>query len=176
MIGANLQRREQLFLLAGGIVLLGLLVYLVVMAPYQRNVAQLENRISARQGQLREVQVLQQEFRQLQQQTADIERRIAQSGRFSLIAFFEETALAIASRDNLVYLRPQATVQHDELTEQALEIKLEKIRLDQLVELLYATETADTLLKVKSLRSKARFDDPTLLDVVLVIAAYGKSS
>jgi len=176
MIGGNLKPRERLFLLGGGTLLVGLLIYLAVIAPYRNSIARLETRISARQHQLLEVQSLQQEFRQLQQQNAEVERRAARGGRFSLIAFLEEKVLEIASRDNLVYLRPQAKVQREELTEESLEIKLEKIRLDQMVKLLYATETADTLLKVKSLRSKARFDDPTLLDVVLVIAAYGKGS
>jgi len=176
MIGDNLKPREQLFLLGGGILLAGLLIYFAMVAPYRNSIARLETRIGAREHQLREVRALQLEYRQLQQQNAEVERRAARSGRFSLIAFLEEKVLEIASRDNLVYLRPQAKVQRDELTEESLEIKLEKVRLDQLVKLLYATETADTLLKVKSLRSKARFDDPTLLDVVLVIAAYGKSS
>jgi len=176
MIGSNLQRRERLFLLGGAIVLVVLLVYIGIVKPYRRSIERLETRISAREHQLQEVHALQQEFLQLKQQTAEIEKRVADSGRFSLIAFLEETALEIASRDNLVYLRPQAKAQLDELAEESLEIKLEKIRLDQLVKLLYATETADTLLKIKSLRSKARFDDPTLLDVVLVIAAYGKAS
>jgi len=175
MIGSNLNRREQLFLLGGGIILVVLLVYVGVVAPYRNSIQRLETRITARERQLQEVRALQQEFNQLKQQTAEVEQRAGQEGRFSLIAFLEEKALAIATRDNLVYLRPQPKVQLEGLNEESLEIKLEKIRLDQLVELLYATETADTLLKVKSLRSKARFDDPTLLDVVLVIAAYGKA-
>jgi general secretion pathway protein M len=176
MIGSTLNRREQLFLLGGGVFLLILLVYLGVIAPYNASVERMRSRISAREQQLLEIRSLQQEFQQLQQQTAEVERRAAKGGNFSLMAFLEETALKIVTRDNLVYLRPQPKVQLDALSEESLEIKLEKIRLDQLVNLLYATETADTLLKVKSLRSKARFDDPTLLDVVLVIAAYGKST
>jgi general secretion pathway protein M len=175
MIGSNLNRREQLFLVGGGVVLLILLVYLGVIAPYNASIGRLESRIAARERQLLEVRGLQQEFQRLQQQTAEVERRAAKGGNFSLIAFLEGTALEIASRDNLVYLRPQPKVQLDELSEESLEMKLEKIRLDQLVKLLYATETADGLLKVKTLRTKARFDDPTLLDVVLVIAAYGTS-
>jgi hypothetical protein len=53
------------------------------------------------------------------------------------------------------------------------EVRLEKIRLDQVVRLLYAVDTADALLQVKNLRLKTRFDDRTLFDATMTVAAFG---
>lgn len=172
---SNLNKREQLFLLIGGLFVIGFLIWLGVVAPYRKSIDKLQSKIASRQQQLVQVRSLQQEFNALLLQTAEVDRRAGQGHNFSLIAFVEAEALKIASRDHLVYLRPQPGAQAGELREESLELKLEKIRLDQLVKLLYAAETADSLLKVKSLRSKARFDDPTLLDVVMVISSYGKA-
>jgi len=151
-----------------------LLVIFAVVLPYRDALQNLDARIGARQSQLADLQQMQGEFRQLQQRIGAVERRAARGKDFSLFSFLEETTLSIASRENLSYLRPQPTTQEGELREESLEVKLEKIRLDQLVELLHATESADALLRIKSLRTRARFDDPTLLDATLLISAYGE--
>jgi len=171
---SNLTRREQIIVSAGGAVAVVLLVIFAVVLPYRDALQNLDARIGARQSQLADLQQMQGEFRQLQQRIGAVERRVARGKDFSLFSFLEETTLSIASRENLSYLRPQPTTQEGELREESLEVKLEKIRLDQLVELLHATESADALLRIKSLRTRARFDDPTLLDATLLISAYGE--
>ena len=82
----------------------------------------------------------------------------------------------MASKENLVYMRPQPASTQDGYREDSVEIKLEKIRLDQLVRLLYDIQNADAFLQVKNMRVKTRFDNRTLLDVVLTVSAYGRSS
>jgi len=173
MIG-NMTRREQLMVASGGAIALVLLAIFAVLLPYRDALQSLDARISARQKQIGELEQLQGEYRQLQLGVGAVERRAARGRNFSLFSFLEETTLRIASRENLSYLRPQPTSQGGELQEESLEVKLEKIRLDQLVELLHATEAADALLRIKSLRTRARFDDPSLLDVTLLISAYGE--
>lgn len=173
MIG-NLSRRDQLTLAIGGAIALLLLLIFVVILPYRDALHSLDNRISSRQNQLDDLQRMQQEYRQLQRGVGAVERRASSGKNFSLFSFLESTTLSIASRENLSYLRPQPVGQEGELHEESLEVKLEKIRLDQLVKLLYATETADALLRVKTLRTRSRFDDPSLLDVTMLISSYGE--
>jgi hypothetical protein len=43
------------------------------------------------------------------------------------------------------------------------------------IRLLYAVDAADALLHVKNLRLKTRFDDRTLFDATLTVAALGRS-
>lgn len=44
-----------------------------------------------------------------------------------------------------------------------------------MVRLLYGFDTAEALLQVKSLRLKTRYDDRTLLDATLTVAAFGRN-
>jgi general secretion pathway protein M len=69
---------------------------------------------------------------------------------------------------------PQPPPQEN-LREESVEVRLEKIRLDQVVRLLYAVDTADALLQVKNLRLKTRFDDRTLFDATMTVAAFGRT-
>jgi general secretion pathway protein M len=73
-------------------------------------------------------------------------------------------------------MRPQPVAVKDEFKEESVEIKLEKIALDQLVRILYQIDTADAFLQVKNLRLKIRFDNKAQLDAVLTISAYERNA
>jgi general secretion pathway protein M len=173
-MSVSLSQREKIILALGGCALLVILAVMAVVLPYRNALDRMDDKIVSRKRQLVQVRELQQEFRQVQQQAAEIDRRAAQGANFSLFSFIESTTQDVAGRENLIYLRPQPGGTEGDLTVETVEVKLEKIRLDQLVRLLYAAENADALLQVKNLRSKIRFDDPTLLDVVMTVSSFGK--
>ncbi len=173
---SQLSQRERIALAVGALVVLLTLVFYGLIAPYRNGMDQLDTRIAARQRQIREVQTLRNDYLQLQKKLSEAERRLDSSGAFSLFSFVESASARIASKENLVYMRPQPASVKEGFREESVEIKLEKIRLNQLVQLLYEIETAKAYLQVKSLRVKTRFDDRSMLDTVLTIAAYGRSS
>jgi general secretion pathway protein M len=173
---ANLSQRERWILLLGGVVVLITLFYLGVIAPYRSSLEMLEGRISARQRQVKEVQAMRQEFLLLQQRLQESEARLNKSQGFSLFSFVEGVAAQAASKENLVYMRPQPQSIQGEVREESVEIKLEKIQLDQMVRLLHAIESADAYLQVKNLRIRTRFDNRALLDVTLTVSSYGRNT
>ncbi|BCA80385.1 type II secretion system protein GspM [Desulfuromonas sp. AOP6] len=172
---ANLTPRERLILAGGGLFVLLTLTYLLIWSPYRDALERFDSQIASRQRQMVEIQQLRQEFLHLNQRIAQAETQLARSRSFSLFSFVEETGARIASRENLVSMRPQPTSEQNGFREEAVEIKVEKIRLDQLVQLLYEIEAADAFLRVKNLRVKTRFDNRSQLDATLVIASLGKS-
>jgi general secretion pathway protein M len=173
---AQLNPRERWALVAGGLVVLVTIIYLGIISPYLNALNLLDTRIIARQRQVKEVQALRQEYLQLQRQTAEAEQRMAKAGAgFSLFAFVEAVTVQVATKENLVYMRPQQPSAQGEFSEESVEIKLEKIRIDQLVRLLYSVESADAYLQVKSLRVRTRFDNRSMLDAVLTISSFGRS-
>jgi len=172
----RLSQRERLALAVGaGAVALALL-YFGLLLPYRRGVAALDARIASRQHQLAEVQELRARCQPLLQQLAQAERRLGAKGDFALFAFVEGVAGRFTSRENLASMRPQPPSMQGEFREESVEVRLEKVRLGQLVQLLYAIDTAEAHLKVKELRIKGRFDDRSLLDAVFTVAAYRRSS
>ena len=172
---AQLSRREQIALAVGAAAVLAAALYLGVIAPYRGALELLDSKITSRQQQIREVESLRREFLALQQRQSVAEARLNKSGAFSLFPFVEGLVGQIAAKENLVSMRPQPLVSRENLQEESVEIRLEKIRLDQLIRLLYAVDTADALLQVKNLRLKTRFDDRTLFDATMTVAAFGRS-
>jgi general secretion pathway protein M len=173
---SQLSRRDRTALIVGGIVVLITIVVFGLVLPYQGAMSRLDSRIETRQKQVREVDALQQEYRVLQQQLAEAQNRLAKSRGFSLFSFIESQTTQVATKENLVYMRPQQTAARDGRQEESVEIKLEKLSLDQLVRFLFSVESADAYLQVKNLRVRTRFDDPSLLDATMTISSFGGSA
>lgn len=171
---ANLSQRERIILAGGALFVVFTLFFLLVWTPYNNALENLESKIRSRQKQVIEVQNLRQEFQQLNTQIKQAEAQLARGTTFSLFSFVEATEARVASKENLVYMRPQPSVDQNEFREESVEIKLEKIRLDQLVQLLYEIESANAFLKVKALRVKTRFDNRSELDAVMTISSMGR--
>jgi general secretion pathway protein M len=169
-------RRDRTALIVGGIVVLAAVSVFGLVLPYRGAMDRLDSRIATRQKQVREVQALQQEYRGLQRQLAQAQKRLASSGGFSLFSFIESQAAQVATKENLVYMRPQQSAAREGYQEESVEIKLEKLRLDQLVRFLYGIESAEAYLQVKNLRVRTRFDDRSLLDATMTISSFGGSA
>lgn len=172
---AQLSRREQVAVAVGAVAVLAAVLYLGVIAPYRNALARLDGKIVSRQRQIREVESLRREFLVLQQRQSAAEARLDKGGAFSLFPFVEGLVGQIAAKENLVSMRPQPPVPRESLLEESVEVRLEKVRLDQVIRLLYAVDTADALLQVKHLRLKTRFDDRTLFDATMTVAAFGRT-
>lgn len=173
---ANLSQRDRVALIVGGVFVFGTLLYIGLIAPYQEAIARLDQQITGRQRQLREVQSLQQEYRQLQRQVSAQEGRMARRPDFSLFAFVEEISLREGAKEKLVYVRPKEGVSQEGWQQEGVEIRLEKIALNQLVQLLYQVVSADYPVQIKNLRIRTRFDDRSLLDASIELASFRKSS
>ncbi|KIH75829.1 general secretion pathway protein M [Geoalkalibacter ferrihydriticus] len=174
MIG-NLSPREKIFLACGAAAILLLILWLGVVSPYREAVAAAETRIASRERQLEEVRMLQREYRRLQQELTVAERHLVTGARgFSLFSFVEDVTNRTGVRENLVSMRPQSPQTQGEFREESVEIRLERIRLDQFVRLLHAMDSADIHLNTKNLRIRTRFDDRSQLDATFIVSYLQK--
>lgn len=168
----QLSMRERIALSCGaGVVVIAILVA-AVLTPYRAALQNLDSRIESRRQQLVKMQGLRQEFQILAREAAVTERRLAKSKGFVLVPFLETLVTETAGREKLVYLRPQPATPPTGYREESVELKLEKVRLDHLVRLLYGVENAEACLQTRALKVKPRFDDQSLLDVVVTVSAF----
>lgn len=172
---SQLSLRERVVLAIGALVVLVTVLVFGIISPYQNGMDQLDRKIASRQEQLRETEALSRRYQQLQQKLNEARQWLNRGEAFSLFSFIEDLSGRVASKENLVYMRPQPSSTKDGFREEAVEIKLEKIQLRQLVQLLYQIESAQAYLQVKNLRLKTRFDDRTLLDATLTVSSLGRS-
>lgn len=172
----NLEPREKIMLLAGLIFLLCVVAVYGIYLPYRESLQQAERSIAVKQRQLAQVRDLQQEYRGLERRIARAEQGLARSGEQSALALLENIAARIDSRDKLNYIRPQPPQSQGAYRIENLDIKFEKLSLEQAVNLLWRVETAETRMQVRNLRLRQRFDDTSLLDVTMTVAVFRRSA
>lgn len=170
----SLTTREKMMVIGGGFCCLVTLVYFAMIQPYNAAIDRLDTKIASRSKQVQQVQQLQQQYQRIQGQIAALENRQTSAENFSLFSFIESRVTRIAQRENLTAMRPLPTIAHEDMTEQAVEIKLEKVSLGQMMQLLQSIDSAPAPLQVKTLQLKVRFDNPQQLNGSMQISAYSK--
>lgn len=168
----ELSRRERLVLTIGGAAATLLLVVFAVILPYRESIADLERKSRHRQEQIGEAQQLVKAIRAMQNEANLTARRLKSDKTAPLVPTLEELVGRFASRSNLIAIRPQSGQAPAGLRRETVELQLEKLRLEQLVRLLYAIDTAPVLLQSDSVKIRSRFEDPALLDVTLIVSAF----
>lgn len=173
---SQLNQRERIFVVAGGIALALALLYFALLMPYRNNLARLDSQIESRSRQLQQVQKLQAQYVVLQQEVAQVESLLDNRGDFSTLSFIENLVETTAARENLVSMRPQTPVTRDQVTTESIEIKLEKLTLRQALELLWSIDQATAPMQVSNLYLKQRFDDRSLLDATMTVTSLRRAS
>lgn len=171
----RLSGREKVFILVGIAAILLVLFWMGVIAPYRRGIERTEVQIASRRRQIEDVRQLQQEYLRLQGALDAAEQKLGKSD-FSIFPFIENVTTRTGVRQNLVSMRPQATQIQGDFREESVVIRLERIKLAQLVELLHAIESSHLFLNMKSLQIRSRFDNPSLLDMKLTISSFHKAT
>lgn len=172
----NLNQREKLFLSGGAISLLLLIIIFGMILPYRSTMANLDDRIVQRQQQLEQLRAIQVELLQLQGSLALREQKLARSGNSSAFSSIESIVTRLGIRDKLVAMRPQPSGVREGMQVESVATRIDGITLDDLVSLLRAFESSNTLLNVKGMKIKTRFDDPSQLDAELQVETLKRSS
>lgn len=168
--------REKLALVvAGGVVILTILIAGIIL-PYRTALARLDQRIASRQEQILEARTLVQRIKGMQAEVAATERKLSTKSAVPLVATLEGLVAEIAGKEKLLGLRPQPVSAPAGFRQEKVEMSLEKVRLEQLVQLLHAIDSAKSALQSDSVKMRPRFEDPALLDVTLVVSSFVRAS
>jgi len=170
--------RERMYLIIGGVSLIGLLIYGVYTAAgsYLDRMKGLDRLIRQKQEALTTLSQIQQEYVRIKQQVGSLDERIQKDqGRFSLLSFLESLAGTADVRSRIAYMRPQAVVPMDPYREISVEMKIENVTLDQAVRFLSAIEQAPHVIKIKNLHFRTRYANPQFLDVTFLVSTYEKA-
>ncbi|MEZ4601126.1 MAG: type II secretion system protein GspM [Syntrophotaleaceae bacterium] len=172
----RLNMREKILVCLGIAFVFLAILYWGGIAPYKNQMANLDRKIAQRQKQVGEMAVLKAEILDLQERVAAAERKVSQAVNFSLFSFVEQKVQEAAGRENLVFMRPKPATRQGDYEETALEVKLEKISLQQVVRLIYEIEAAEVPLNITTLQIRSRKPNMELLDVTLDISTLRKKA
>lgn len=163
----HLNPREKIIVAVGLAILIFLFVWFALLNPYLKTMRTLERKIVVHQNNLQKVETMREQISQLRQQLAGV--KISSQGAKPLFSLVENMAVQTGVREQLLSMRPQPATIQGQFRQQLVEIRLEKISLSQVVKLLHAVEYRSGGVQVKSMQIKPRFEDPSMLDVNMVL-------
>ncbi len=166
------EQEKHLKPLVAGIIILLILCSVWIYSLHQKNLAGFERKIVSARSELTQLIDSLQKFKEIDTQLRLTSPEGAPGNYPNLISTVENATEQVSARDLLIYIRPQPDKTHDDLVEEGVEIKLEKLKLYQLVELLYQFDKPIHSIKVSQLRVRTRFDNPEQLDTSITLSRF----
>jgi general secretion pathway protein M len=171
----RLARRERSVLWGGILFICGFLVFQGVIAPYLDARQNLERSLQRTQNDLLEMQILQSQYEEMKRRQGEITRLVGRrDAGFSLFSFLEQQATTVRVKNRVTYMKPSTLDLDEGLKELAVEMKIERITLRQLIDFLDKVESVDKVVVVKRLAVQKNKKDSNLLDVVATIVTFEK--
>lgn len=141
-------------LLFGGVFVIVLLYYLIVLSPALSKEKSFIKRIEKKTTDLAQIIELKSQWGKFKANKTRAEKILAARGKtFSLLSFLETVSRESGIDDKILYMKPLAF--HDDsgpMKPTGIEIKLDNINIKQLVTLLYKIEGAGKLLNIKRIK------------------------
>ncbi len=172
---AQLERREKILLLVGAVFIVVVVLIYGVYDPYRNALSRAQRSIATKYQQIDQVRALQAEYLALQGQMNRAESKLVKRSGVSALAMVEDIASRIGSRENLSYIRPQPAQTQGDIHIENLDVKLERLSLQQVLQLLWGVESAKTQMQIKNLRLKQRFDNPAQTDLTMTVSVFRKN-
>jgi len=171
----RLAQRERRVLWGGIIFICGFLLFQGVISPYLDARQKLERTLQRTQNDLLEMQILQTQYGEIKRRQGEITRLIGRrDAGFSLFSFLEQQADKVRVKNLVTYMKPSRIDLDEGLQESAVEMKIERVTLRQLIDFLDKVESVDKVVLVKRLAVQKNNKDSNLLDVVATIVTFEK--
>lgn len=169
----TLARRERRIVVAGAIVLALVLAYVFLLEPLLARNRDLDRLIAQKTREHAEVVRLGEEYRQAQARLESLKAQLSRAPQnFQLLSHLENLAVQNRVRDRIAYMRPQPAATVGRFREQAVEMRLDSVTINQTIKFLDQLAASPQGLRVKRLSLVRRYDNADRLDVVLQVAAY----
>jgi general secretion pathway protein M len=168
----NLGTRERLFVIGAGVAVLLTLLFTLVVDPLIAHSARLDRQIVAAESQLQELHKLQRDYRTQKSVLDRVNAQLKPKGNFSIISRLEELAGDSGIRSKILYMKPTVSLPSDAYEEEAVEIKVEGVTLEQLIRYLAQVENSPQFLKIKRLYLKPRLDDRQILSAIFRVSTF----
>ena len=166
----NLSRRETLFVSIGGAFVLAIFGYWFIISPAMHGFQGKAKSIERKTKDLKEVIGLQDEYLTMKAQMGDLEKTLSKGEKGVSPKFLEDLAEKRRIKENITSMNPKTTPMNDDFNESSVEIRIDKIPLEDLVKYLFDIENSSKFLKVKRLRIKTRYDDFNYHDITFSVS------
>lgn len=167
----GLQPRERRLVGVAAAVSAALVAWLGVVEPIRESIATLDRGLAAARRDAASVGELATRYRSLKGDLDRLETSLAGDKETnSAFARLESIAVPIVGREKITAMNPTSRTVGDDLTEEAVEMRVEGIPMRQLVSLLHAIEQRDKPMHLARVSFKRKYKNPELVDATLVVS------
>lgn len=170
-------RRNQIAILTiGGIVVLGVLYYLLVFSPSAARERTLRERIRKKESDIGQMIQIQEEWRELKSRYGRAIDLLKRRGKnFALLSFLEGLSRKVGINDRIQYMKPVSFPETTSSMRQVgVELRLDGLSMENLVRYLYRIEYSKKFLvvpRIKIQRMKGKGGD-VVLRVTMQVSTY----
>ena len=169
----KLAKRERFILGFGVVFVTGFVLLQSLVLPYLEARETMIRSLNRNEKNFADIQLLRQEYLELKSKQVDIKKRLAnRSSGFSLFSFIEERAAGTQVKDRVTYMKPSANVIEEGFNESIVEMKMERVTLDQLVSFLKEVESEEMIVSIQRISIQENSQDRGLLDTVIRIKTF----
>ena len=167
----RMSSRER-WLVVGAALFVGIAVlYGFVIQPLADNGSRYESMALRKQDELNRFRSLADQYRELESSLQLLEESARAGGsQGSLLAIMESEAKKLGLADKIASMKPFTTEMESGVVQSSVEMRVEKVDLKGLVDLLESFEHGKQSAVTSRLRIKTRFDDPALLDATVMVS------
>jgi general secretion pathway protein M len=173
----QLNNREKIAVSIGGISLLFFVILQFAFFPLAEKRAKLIKGLASREKAGAEMQIMQEQYRQLRKQSGSVVGLLAKrEAGFSLFSFLEKSADDSTVKDHIAYMKPSASAKHELFNQTMVEMKLQAISLKQLVGFLEKAESPENLVGIDKITVQENTKEKGSLDVTLHIVSIDQTA
>lgn len=173
----KLEKREKQIVTAGLVFLVCFAVFHFLVSPLLQSRQQTQKALLHKKEDIQKISQLQTEYYKLQNQAVNIEERLQKrSPSFSLFSFIEEKATKAKVKQHINSMTPSTSDGEGALQESRVDLKLERISLQQLVDFLKEIESAKDVVVIKRISIQENSREDGALDAVMQIITFTKKS
>jgi general secretion pathway protein M len=173
----QLTQREKLAVAIAGLALLLFLVLQFMVVPLAGKRAKLTRGLAERKKAVTEMRVMQERYRQLNQQSGSmaalLEKREA---GFSLFSFLEKNAADSQLKEHIAFMKPSESLGSEPFKQSMVEMKMQAVSLKQLVDFLEKTESPEELVGIVKITIQHNTKEEATLDVTMQIAGVDQTA
>lgn len=164
-------RERKIVIFGGGGLLAFLLLWFVIPALFSGD-DQTAAGTDGSKSDLEAIMMLYKDFANVQAEYKKIEGRINSRKDFKLLTELESLGEKAEISTNIESMEDKPKPKNDYFKEQAVDIRLQKVTLKQLIAFLYSIEYSTNVLRVKKLHVEVRYDNPDLLNAQIEVATF----
>lgn len=113
------------------------------------------------------------EYRSIEERLSAIERRKTLTKTTSIAQAMGDISRSLGMEGKVISIKGMGTRKiPNRMNEETAEIKIEKLTINEMVQLIYKIENAPLILAMKTIVIKKSFENPELLDVTMTVALF----